>query len=361
MKLLEKTTLGGQPLKNSMVMAAMTRSRAGKEGIVDNNVIEYYTQRISAGLILTEAINISADAIGSPYTPGLFTDEQIEAWKKVTQSVHDNNGLIYAQLWHTGRMGHSVDRKGLLPVAPSAIRIEGVKHFTSEGLKDFETPRELTSQEIKQTIQDYKQAAINAMKAGFDGVELHAANGYLPDQFLSDSANTRTDEYGGSIENKSRFILEIMAELINAIDGSKVGIKLSPFQPYGGISYDNPVESHRFLISELNKLDFAFIEIMKRSPSFPLLSHYPKSDEIEVFGSFSKHTIIANTGYSKETGEAELTKGIAKLISYGSLFLANPDLPTRFKLNADLNMADPKTMFGGNEKGYTDYPFLNED
>lgn len=358
MELLREVTLGNKTLKNKMVMAAMTRSRADGSGVVGSSTVTYYEQRANAGLILTEAINISEQAIGSPFTPGLYSQDQINAWKKVTQAVHDKGSVIYAQLWHTGRAGHSIDRNGVLPVAPSGIAISSTPHFTSQGPKEYETPRALSVDEIKQIVKDYVQAAKNAMEAGFDGVELHSANGYLPHQFIAESSNQRIDEYGGSAENRCRFTLEIMSELINAIGGDKVGIKISPLQPYGDIASEDPITTYTYLIQELNKLDFAFIELMKHSPMFPLLPHYPKEDEIELFGRLSKNTIIANTGYTKETAEAELEKGIAKLISFGVPFLANPDLPKRFELNAELNQADRATMFGGNEKGYIDYPSL---
>jgi N-ethylmaleimide reductase len=358
MKLFEKISLGGLTLRNRMVMSAMTRSRADRNGVVGDMTVEYYAQRATAGMIMTEAINISADAIGSPQTPGLFTQDQIDAWKKVTAAVHAKGGVIFAQLWHTGRVGHSIDRNGVLPVAPSAIGIAGLQHFTSQGPRDYETPRALTTDEIHDVIRDYRQAALHAMEAGFDGVELHAANGYLPNQFLAESANQRNDAYGGSIENNTRFILEVMKELIDAIGGDKVGIKISPFQSYGGILLDNPVATFTYLIEALNILDFAFVELMKKSPMVPLPPTYPTEDEIDLFGSLIRHTFIANTGYNKESGEAALTKGIADLISFGGLFLANPDLPKRFALDAELNHPDRATMFGGEEKGYTDYPFL---
>ena len=359
MKLFQPYTLGNLTLKNRMVMAAMTRSRAGSDGIINASAAEYYGDRASAGLILSEAINISADALGSPLTPGLFTAAQIDAWKKVTAAVHEKGGLIFAQLWHTGRVAHSVDRGGVLPVAPSAVKIEGMQHFTSQGVKDYETPRELTAAEIRQIIADYAQAAQNAIAAGFDGVEFHAANGYLPQQFLSDSANLRQDEYGGSIENKARFTLDAMRAIIDAVGGDKVGIKISPLHPYAGISFDNPVATYEYLINELNKLDFAFVEIMQRAPMFPLLPHYPQGNEIELFGKMVQgKTVIAGTGYNAETGEAELEKGIAELIAYGASFLANPDLPQRFAQNAALNAPDRNTMFGGGEAGYNDYPKL---
>jgi len=359
MKLLEKTQLGNLTLKNKMVMSAMTRSRADINGVVGDMTVLYYTQRVSAGLIFTEAIRISEEATGSPLTPGIYTNEQSEAWKKVTKSVHDHGGLIVAQLWHTGRAGHSIDRNGKLPLAPSPLPIQGMQHFTSQGLKDYETPQEISINEIRQTIKDYGQAAKNAIEAGFDGVELHAANGYLPNQFLAESANQRTDEYGGSIPNKARFVLEVMQELINAVGGDKVGIKISPFHPYGNMVLDNPVGTYTYLIEELNKLDFAYVELMKRSPNFPSPSHYPADDEIELFGSMIQQTVIANAGYNKASAEVELQKEIADLISFGTLFLANPDLPARFEKDALLNEPDRATMFGGGEQGYIDYPFLN--
>ena len=358
MKLLSPIQFSRFSLKNRMVMAPMTRSRAGIDGIVGDNVAEYYAQRAGAGLILSEAINISPDAIGSPFTPGLYNDGHIQAWQKVTQAVHDKGGVMVAQLWHTGRVGHSVDRHGHLPVAPSAVAIKSMQHFTSQGVKDFETPRALSLSEIKQTQADYIQAAKNAIAAGFDGVELHMANGYLPQQFFADSSNLRDDEYGGSIANKARFTLEVMQGLIDAVGGEKVGIKISPLHPYADIAFDDPVASYDYLINELNKLDFAFVELMKRSPMFPLLPHYPQDDEIELFGSKIKHTLIAGTGYGRETGEAELEKGIADLVAYGTAFIANPDLPERFELNAPLNQADRNTFFGGGNQGYIDYPRL---
>jgi N-ethylmaleimide reductase len=358
MKLLESIKLGEFTLKNRMVMAPMTRSRADMNGVVGNSTVLYYTQRSSAGLIISEAINISKQAIGSPLTPGIYTPKQIDAWKKVTQAVHNTGGVIYAQLWHTGRVGHSLVKNGELPVAPSAIPIQGQQHFTIEGMKDYETPNALTIAEIHQIIQEYKQAAKNAMEAGFDGVELHAAFGYLPNQFLAESANQRNDEYGGNHENRNRFVLEIMNELVNAIGNDKVAIRLSPTSLYNSIVHENPVEQFSRLINELNTMPLAYIHIMNVPFPTEKFPHYPLNS-VETFGKMTHHTVIANCGYTKETGEAELQKGIAKLISYGSLFIANPDLPKRFELNAELNQLDNATMYGGQDAGYIDYPFLN--
>ena len=357
LKLLTTTALGGRTLKNRMAMAPMTRSRADHAGVVGDMTVAYYTQRAGAGLLITEGINISADALGSPLTPGLFTRDQVEAWKKVTRSVHAAGGTIIAQLWHTGRAGHSSDRNGVLPVAPSAIAITGQQHFTRHGLQDYETPRALSVEEVRRTVKDYEQAALNAMEAGFDGVELHAANGYLPHQFLADNANRRTDEYGGSVENRSRFPLEVMRALVSAIGGDKVGIRLSPTIPYNDILLADPVAQFTHLIGELDRMPLAYIHLMNSVFPRDRTPHYPE-DVIGTFGVLTRHPIIANGGYSRASGEALLEQGAAELISYGSLFLANPDLHRRFALDAALNAPDRATFFGGGEKGYTDYPFL---
>ena len=360
MKLLEKAQLGDVILKNRMAMAAMTRGRTDINGLVGDMTIEYYTQRAGAGLLFTEAIRISEEATGSPFTPGIFTDKQIEAWKKVTTKVHDKDGVIIAQLWHTGRMGHSIDRNGKLPLAPSPLPIRGMQHFTSQGKKDYEMPQEMTIPEIERTIKDFGQAAKNAMAAGFDGVQLHAANGYLPSQFLAESANQRADIYGGSIPNNSRFVLEVMQEIISAVGGEKVGMKISPFNPYGEIKLDNPVDTYMYLIEELNKLDFSYVELMRQSPNSASSENYGAVDEIDLFGRKIRHTVIANSEYDKVSAEAELERGIAKLISFGKLYIANPDLPERFEKNTKLTEPDWSTIYGGGAHGYIDYPFCSE-
>ena len=358
MKLLESFTLGELQLKNRIVMAPMTRSRANILGVVGESTVAYYRQRSSAGLIVTEAINISEEAIGSPLTPGIYTKEQVDAWKKVTDAVHEAGGKIIAQLWHTGRVGHSLVKNGNLPVAPSAIAIEGQEHFTMEGPKPYEIPKELTVLEIERIIQEYKQAAIIAIEAGFDGVELHAAFGYLPNQFLAESSNQRTDEYGGTAENRNRFVLNVMNALVEAVGDDKVGIRLSPTSTYNSIVHKELISQFTLLIQSLNRLPLAYLHLMKVPFASDKFVDYP-SDVIQTLGEISNHTIIANCGYTKETGEMELSKGVAKLIAYGTLFIANPDLPKRFELNAPFNELDPSTMYGGNDKGYIDYPFLS--
>lgn len=339
-------------------MAPMTRSRADDEGIVGPLTVLYYKHRATAGLIISEAINISEQAKGSPLTPGLFTQDQIEAWKKVTGEVHNADGKIFAQLWHTGRVGHPLNKNGQVSVAPSAIPIKDQLVFTPAGEKPFETPRALSEIEIKQIIADYQQAGINAMNAGFDGVELHAASGYLPNQFLVDSANARTDQYGGGIENRSRFTIEVMTSLIDAIGPNLVGIKLSPTMIYNGILDSNPVAVFSYLIRELNKMPVAYIHLMQ--PAFPFNEtppHYPK-DLLGTFGNLIKKFLIFNGGLDRDIAEKILEDNLAQMVSFGSLYLANPDLPKRFEVNAELNTPDRATMFGGGEKGYTDYPFL---
>jgi N-ethylmaleimide reductase len=358
MRLLEPVHIGRSSLQNRMAMAPMTRSRASVEGIVGDSTALYYAQRASAGLIISEAINISEQAIGSPFTPGLYTPDQIEAWKKVTRAVHEKGGTLYAQLWHTGRVGHSRVKNGALPVAPSAIAITGQQHFTMEGLKDYETPHALTVDEIQQIIQDYQQAASHAIEAGFDGVELHAAFGYLPNQFLADSSNERNDRYGGSIENQNRFVLEAMHAIVAAVGENRAAIRLSPTNTYNHITHRQPVEQFSALIEQLNALPLAYLHLMKVPYSPDQFPHYP-TDVIETLGSLSKHPVIANCGYTRETGEAELARGIAQMISYGTLFLANPDLPQRFEMDSELNPVDGATMYGGGDRGYIDYPSLN--
>jgi N-ethylmaleimide reductase len=358
MDLLNQIQIGELTLQNKLAMAPMTRSRASISGVVNDLTVLYYTQRAGAGLIISEGINISEQAIGSPFTPGIYNDEQISAWKNVTNAVHKKGGRIIAQLWHTGRVGHSMEKGGNLPVAPSAIPILGQQHYTSQGPKEYETPRELANSEIIQVIQDYRQAAINAMNAGFDGIELHAAFGYLPNQFLAESSNQRNDEYGGSIQNRTRFVLEVMQSMIEAIGENKVGIKLSPSNPYNSIIDSNPTALYNHLIKELDKMPLMYIHLMNAIFPTDNLPQYPRN-VVDTFGTITKHFIIANGGYTKKTAEQELEKGITKMISFGALFLANPDLPMRFELNSELNPVDRSTFYGGGEKGYTDYPSIN--
>lgn len=357
MKLLEKFSLKGLSLQNRMAMAPMTRSRASAEGLVGPLQVEHYVQRASAGLIISEGINISAQAVGNPNTPGIWNAAQVAAWRTVTDAVHVAGGKMYAQLWHTSRVGHSLNKGGEIPVAPSPIGIIGQQVYTSQGPLDYETPRELSTEEVKSVVKDFRLAAENAHKAGFDGVELHGAYGYLPNQFLVDGSNLRTDEYGGSIENRSKFVLEVMAGLVDVFKDGQVGIKLSPTIPYNNMVDSNPLALYTYLIGQLNHLGLAYIHLMQ--PIFPIdqFPHWPK-DSIGTFGPLFDGAIIANAGYDADKGEAELQRGIADMVSFGRLFISNPDLPARFASNGPFNAPDTSTFYAGGANGYTDYPSL---
>lgn len=357
--LFDTFDLFGLYLPNRIAMAPMTRSRADTHGIVGPLQTTYYSQRASAGLIVSEAINVSADAIGSHLTPGLFTDEQTAAWIPVTQAVHAAGGRIYAQLWHTGRVGHTSVRQGVLPVAPSAIPILGQKHFTPTGQQDYETPRALTTEEVRMAVQDYGQAAANAKAAGFDGVEIHAAFGYLPNQFLVDGANQRTDEYGGSVANRCRFSVEIVDAAIAVWGQGRVGIKLSPSIPFNSISDSDPTALFSHLIAELNTRPLAYVHLMQAM--FPLhdLPHWPK-DPLVTFGPLIAAPIITNAGYNRDGAMRIVSEGHAQMVSFGAPYVSNPDLVARLFLDTPLAEPDRSTMYGGGAEGYTTYPTMTE-
>lgn len=358
MNLLDPTTIAGRTLANSMAMAPMTRSRATADGVVGAMTVQYYVQRAGAGLIVSEGINISPDAIGSPYTPGLFSAEQVDAWRTVTDAVHANGGVIFAQLWHAGRVGHSIDRHGQLPVAPSAIPITGQEHFTSQGMQSYETPRALSTTEVEATIEDYGTAAAHAIRAGFDGVELHGAFGYLPNQFLVGSANTRTDQYGGSIENRVRFTLETIDAMTESAGAERTSIKLSPSSPYNSIDDPDPTGLFHHLIGELNDRNLAYVHLMQPNMPIDRFPHFP-TDVLATFAPSIQSPVIANAGYTRDTAEAVLQSGQAQLVSFGALYLANPDLHRRFEIDGPLNEPDRATFFGGAAAGYIDYPALD--
>jgi len=339
-----------------MAMAPMTRNRAGASNVPTDLNVLYYTQRASAGLIITEASQVSPQGVGYANTPGIHTPEQVEGWRKVTQAVHQEGGLIFLQLWHVGRVSHSSFHNGDLPVAPSAIKIEG-KVYTAQGLQDFETPRALETPEIKEVVEQFRQGAIHAKEAGFDGVEIHGAFGYLIEQFLADGSNIRTDAYGGSVENRARFALEVVDAVVSVWGAGKVGIRLSPSNYFNGIHQSDPAAQYDYLINELNTYPLAYIHLMEPLASIEHLPHYIK-EVTARFRKIYKGTIISNGGYTFEAGEKALQEGIADIIAYGSLFLANPDLPQRFETGATLNIPDRTTFYGGDEKGYTDYSFL---
>lgn len=360
LKLLEPYQLGPYTLKNRMVMAPLTRNRAAAGNVPQPINVDYYKQRVSAGLIVTEATQISPQGQGYPSTPGIHSPEQIAGWKLITKAVHENGGLIFQQLWHVGRISHpSLQPKGELPVAPSAIAPEG-NASTFSGPQPFITPRVLETDEIPGIVADYRQAAQNAMVAGFDGVEIHSANGYLFDQFLHDGSNQRRDRYGGAIENRARFLIEAIDAVVSVWGADRVGIRLSPSGTFGNMSDSDPKALFTYVVKQIERFNLAYLHIVEprvqgnmdvETPDMALSTSY--------FRTVYNGTIISAGGHTRETGEATLAGGHADLIAYGRLYIANPDLPNRFALNAPLNPYDRSTFYGGTETGYLDYPFLS--
>lgn len=355
--LFSPVKLGFYELPNRIVMAPMTRLRA--IGSVPQPLMAtYYAQRASAGLIVTECTMVSPLSLGYMNCPGIYSPEQVEAWQFITDAVHAKGGRIFLQLWHSGRVSHPSLLGGELPVAPSAIAPEGQLH-TPEGKRSIETPRTLETQEIPEIIEQFRKGAENAIAAGFDGVELHGAFGYLIDQFLQDGSNQRTDNYGGSVENRARFLLEVVEAVTSVWGGNRVGIKLSPSNTFYGMSDSNPKETFGYVLGALNSLDLAYVHLMEPN-EVDLATREVLNPVVPYFRPIYKGTLIANGGFDLQTGNVILSSGNADLVSFGKLFLANPDLPKRLELNTPLNTPDPKTFYGPDEKGYTDYPFLEQ-
>lgn len=357
--LLQNYTLAGLELPNRVIMAPMTRNRAGEGNVPTELNAKYYKQRASAGLIVSEGTQISEQGVGYPNTPGIHTDQQIKGWKKVTNAVHEAGGRIFAQIWHVGRISHPSFHDGNLPVAPSAVKPEG-QAFTAEGLKDFVEPRALETDEIPGIVEDYAQAARNAIEAGFDGVEIHGANGYLIDQFIQDSTNKRTDRYGGSVENRARFALEVTEAVAEAVGPDKAGIRLSPSGEFNDMHDTNPKHTFTYLINKLNRFDLAYLHLVEPLTDVSGLSNYLEN-VTPYFRTIYDSTIITCGNYARESGMEAIEQNEADLVAYARLFLANPDLPERFAVDAELNEPDPDTFYGGDKEGYTNYPFLDEE
>lgn len=341
-------------LPNRIVMAPMTRNRAGEGNVPTALMAEYYAQRASAGLIVTEATQVSPRGVGYPATPGIHTDAQEAGWRQVVDAVHAEGGRVFLQLWHVGRISHpSLQPDGALPVAPSAIRPDG-EAMTYEGKQPFVEPRALDTDEIPEVVAEYARGAARARAAGFDGVEVHAANGYLIDQFLRDGANRREDGYGGSIPNRMRFLREVL-EAVNGVWGAeRVGVRLSPTSSFNDMSDSDPARLFEGVAKALAPLGLAYLHVIEPVDT-------PEDERIapRIRAAFDG-PLMLNEGYDARTGEEALAAGRAELISYGKPFLANPDLPRRFELGAPLNEPDPETFYGGDERGYTDYPVLSE-
>lgn len=358
LNLLSPVTLGPYTLPNRMVMAPMTRSRASAGHVVTPLTATYYVQRASAGLIVTEATQVSPQGIGYPDTPGIHTPEQVAAWRVVTDAVHEHGGKIFLQLWHVGRISHPLmQENGALPVAPSAIAAAG-ELYTSEGMKPFVAPRALEIEEIPGLVEQFRKGAENALEAGFDGVELHAANGYLFDQFLEDSTNLRTDEYGGSIENRARFLLEVTEAVIEVWGAQRVGVRISPAGTFNSMKDSDPAATFGYVAEALSALGIAYLHVVEPADKNLYKVNGSPVSATHHLRSLFKGTLVTAQGYDFESGNRVIAEGDADLVAFARLFLANPDLPQRFALNAPLNEADASTFYGGDERGYTDYPVL---
>jgi N-ethylmaleimide reductase len=334
----------------------MTRNRAGPGNVPGDINATYYAQRAGAGLIFSEATQVSPQGVGYPGTPGIHSAAQVDGWKRVTAAVHDAGGRIFLQLWHVGRISHPVlQPDGALPVAPSAIAPQG-QAWTLEGMEDFVTPRALETAEIAGVIDDYRRGARNAKQAGFDGVEVHGANGYLIDQFLRDGSNKRTDRYGGSALNRARFLVEVTEAAIGEWGADRVGVRLSPTNPYNSMSDSNPAATFSTAIDELNRPGLAYLHIVE-----PIAGDPVPAGEIPDIGFFRKiwrGPLIGNKGYDLARANAAIRDGVADLVSFAALFIANPDLPERLRSGGPFNPPDRKTFYGGSASGYTDYPAM---
>lgn len=345
--------LGGKRLTSRIAMAPMTRSRASGPGAEPTELMAtYYAQRAGAGLIVTEGVQPSPVGQGYPDTPGLHTPGQVQAWRTVTDAVHREGGAIFAQLMHTGRIGHpSLLPEGLVPVAPSAVAAKG-QVYTHEGPKDFVTPRELSEAEVRRTIDDFTAAALGAVEAGFDGVELHGANGYLIHQFLAPNSNRRTDAWGGGTEGRIRFAVEVVTAVTEAIGSDRVALRISPGNPFNDIAEDNPAEVYEALLKRLAGLDLAYLHLMEgpdRDLTTRLRKAWPGTFVLNPF----THPDVTGPDALKLVED-----GTADMVAYGALFLANPDLPARLAAGGPFNTPDQSTFYGGDHRGYTDYPTL---
>ena len=355
-RLFSKATLGPLTLQNRMVMSPMTRNRA--IGNIPNDLmVEYYSKRATAGLIITEGTSPSPNGLGYPRIPGIFSAAQIEGWKRVTGQVHAQGGKIFMQLMHCGRIGHTLNLpESARLLAPSAVAAAGDIYTDSEGLKPNGMPQAMSEADIKTTIEEFAQAAKNAVAAGFDGVELHGANGYLLEQFIRPNSNQRTDRYGGTIENRARFVLEASDAAIKAIGKDKVGIRLSPFGVFNDMPlYDAMESDYTWLAQQLNARGLAYIHLVDHSS----MGAPPVPESMKAtFRSSFRGTLILSGGYDAARAESDLAAGKGDLIAFGRPFLANPDLVARLNSGATLNAPDFSTFYTPGAKGYTDYPAL---
>ncbi len=356
--LFEKYDLKGTPLANRVVMAPLTRRRALEPELVANDLIaEYYVQRSSTGLLISEGSQISQEGYGYTGSPGCYTDAQIEGWKKVTKAVHRAGGKIFLQLWHVGPFSHRLlQPENKLPMAASAVRPPG-KVLTPEGHKDYETPRVMTIEEIHLTVRDFERAAHKAIIAGFDGVEIHGAHAYIIDQFIMDATNKRTDEFGGSIENRVRFLFLIIDEILKYVRAEKVGLRLSPGGYRPGLMDSDAKNVFSYIINKLNDYNLAYLHLSEMMSPEERIEN-PEKSLAPFYRNIYEGTLLSCGGHSRESGERMLHNGEADLIVYGKPFISNPDLVERMKAGAVLNEPDKETFYHGGAKGYTDYPLM---
>ncbi len=348
--------VGPYRLPNRVLMAPMTRSRAGAGNVPTELMAAYYGQRASAGLIISEASQVCPEGQGYPATPGIHSPEQVAGWRGVTEAVHAQGGRIFLQLWHVGRISHPCFQPGgAAPVAPSAVQPAG-EVYTYEGLKPYVTPRALEPREIPGLIEQYRRGAANALAAGFDGVEIHGANGYLLDQFLRDGTNRRSDAYGGPIENRARLLLEVTEAVYGVWGAERVGVRLSPLQPFNDMRDSDPRATFEYVTAALGRFGLAYLHVTEMGAEQPGAAGPPF--DLQAFRRLWRGVYVTNAGYDKARANAALAAGAADLIAFGVPYIANPDLPERFARDAPLNTADPATFYGGGPEGYTDYPAL---
>ncbi|MCZ0736157.1 alkene reductase [Phreatobacter sp. AB_2022a] len=350
--------IGDLTLPNRLAMAPLTRNRATPGTDAPNPLnVEYYTQRASAGLIISEATQISRQGQGYIWTPGLYTDAQIAGWRNVTNAVHGAGGHIFVQLWHVGRISHvSLQENGAAPVAPSAITAKS-KTYIETGFVETSAPRALDAGELPGIVADYVRAAENAQRAGFDGIELHGANGYLIDQFLKDGTNQRTDSYGGSVENRARLALEVVDAVAKVYPKGRLGIRLSPVSPANDAVTSDPEAVFGYLVAELAKRGIGFIHVVEGATGGPRDN---VAFDYQALRKAFPGAYIANNGYTRDLAIDAIEAGRADAIAFGKAFIANPDLPERLRRDAPLNEVERATLYGGTDKGYTDYPALSE-
>ena len=357
--LFEPFTLGNLPLANRIVMAPMTRARAGEQRVPNDLMREYYLQRSSVGLILTEATSIDESANGWTQTPGLYTDEMVAGWRSITEAIHEVGGKIFAQLWHTGRASHSSFRGGQRPVAPSAIAIKDGEAHTPEGKRPYETPRALETDEVAEITRMYGRAAEAAMKAGFDGVELHAANGYLPDEFLQSKTNHREDRYGGSIENRFRFVEECLEAIFEHVDASRVGMRISPNGAFNDMGSEDYRETFLHVARKADEKNLVYLHVMD-GLGFGFHELGEPMTLSEFRGVYSG-AIIGNVGYDLESSTERVRDGDADLIAIGRPLISNPDLVNRWRSGQPLeDDAEMETWYSHGAQGYTDFPTFAE-